>query len=272
MASWPVVQADGVQGALTEYELRQVCAIAAWKGEKPGLAKGLIHRASGSLTRLGGRIIPAAPVKVAIEAVNRAAGRIAKDDSVLKDAVAVAAGVRSLEDVAAQPLEFADGLADRVIADAGGIALGLGAATGAGGPVSVAAGVPAMLFGALRAIHRVSQAYGYAFEPEPEQRLMIGILSLSTAATPEQRQQAMEGYRRQIESSFFAYAVEESAHKALQRAVFGAELGAWVPGFNIAFNAYLNRQFVTRAGVAAKRVFQERWLRDRGKVVWIAPV
>ncbi len=265
-------QLAGGRDALTEYELRQVCAIAAWKGEKPGMAKSLANRVAGKLGGLSGKVIPDAPVKAAMNALNKLAGQIAKDDSILKDGALRKAGVLTLEDIAGQPLEFADALADRVIADAGHIALGMGAATGSGGLVTVAVGIPTLLFGALRAIHRVSQSYGYAFEREHEKQLMIGVLSLSTAATPEQRMRAMANYRRQIETSFFNHAMEESANKALQRAVLGAELGALVPGFNIAFNAYLNRQFVTRAGVSAKRVFQERWLRDRDKVTWIAPV
>lgn len=272
MADVPALQVAGAASPLTEYELRQVCAIAAWKGERPGPARALAHRAGRSLGKLSSKLVPERPVKAALSALNQAASRIARDDSVLKDPVLQEAGVSSLADIAAQPLEFSDRLADRVIADAGGIALGMGAATGAGGPLSAAAGIPALLFGALRAIHRVSHAYGYDFEPERERRLMLGVLSLSTAATPEQRLQAMEGYRLQIESAFFNQAVEETAIKALQRAVLGVELGAMVPDFNVACGAYLSRQFVTRAGVAAKRVFQELWLRDRGKVVWIAPV
>ena len=81
----------------------------------------------------------------------------------------------------------------------------------------------------------------------------------------------MANYQRQIETSFLHAAVEESAQNALQRALLGAELGTLVPGFSIAFSAYLNRAFVNGAGLAAKRVFQESWLRDRGKVEWIKP-
>lgn len=258
--------------ALNAYELRQVSAIAAWKGEKPGTAKRLVNRVTGPLGKLSGLIIPDAPVKAAIDALDKAAGQISKDDSILDDHLLEKEGVRSLADIAARPLEFSDALADRVIADAGHIALGVGAATGAGGPVSAAVGIPALLFGALRVIHRVSQAYGYSVEDERDKRLAIGIMALSTAVTPEQREQAMNSYRSQIETSFLNQAVEESANKAIQRAILGVELGSLIPGFNIAFNAYLNREFVHKAGIAAKRVFQERWLRDRGKATWIEPV
>lgn len=272
MAAQSLTAIDGTPHVLNEYELRQVCAIAAWKGEKPGMTKRLANQVAGSLGKLSGKLIPDAPVQAAMNALNKAAGQIARDDSIFKDKRLRLADMHSLDDIAAQPLEFCDALADRIIADASRIALGMGAATGAGGPVSTAVGIPALLFGALRVIHEVSQAYGYAAHSEADRHTMIGILALSLAATPEQKARALECHRRQIETSLINQAMEESANKALQRAVLGAELGALIPGFNIAFNAYLNRQFVDRAGVAAKRVFQERWLRERGKVTWIAPI
>lgn len=256
---------------LSDYEQRQVQAIAAWKAEKPGAAKRLVNAVAGPLGKLANRIIPDKPVQAAIEAVNKAAGQLAQDDSILKDDILKAAGVHTLEELAEKPLDFADSLADRIIADAANIALGMGAATGAGGPVSTAVGIPALLFNALRVIHRIAQCYGYALKTEADREFMIGVLSLSTATTPEHRAKAMEQYRRQIETSFVNQAVEESANKALQRAILGAELGALIPGFSIAFNAYLSREFVSRAGLTAKRVFQERRLRDRGKVGWIKP-
>ena len=256
---------------LSEYERRQVRAIAAWKGEKPGIAKRLAGFIAVPVGKLANSLIPDKPVQAVMAAVNKAASRIAKDDSIFKDGILKAAGIESLEELAQNPLDFADSLADRIIADASNIALGMGAVAGAGGPVSTAVGIPALLFNALRAIHRVGHCYGYPLESEGSREFMIGILALSTAATPESRALAMDNCRRQIETSLVSQAVEESAQKALQRAFFGAEFATFIPGFGIAFNAYLNREFVHRAGITAKRVFQERWLRDRNKAAWIEP-
>ena len=182
---------------LSNYEQRQVQAIAAWKGETPGVTKRLASGVAGPLGKLANRIIPDKPVQAAIEMINQAAAQLAEDDSILKDAILRAAGVQTLEDLAAKPLDFADALADRIIADAAHIALGMGAATGAGGPVSAAVGLPALLFNALRVIHRIAQCYGYSVESEDDREFMLGVLSLSTATTSEHRAQAMENYHRQ---------------------------------------------------------------------------
>jgi hypothetical protein len=271
MANDDSTEGQGLTIALTEYEAQQVREIAAWKAEVPGLSKRIVRAITSPISYVANKVLPKAAVDSAMNAVNKMAGQLAEDDNILKDRFVKSQGIESLQDLAAKPLEFADSLADHVIADASHIALGMGAATGTGGPVALAAGLPVLLAGALRVIYRVSQAYGYRIEQQRDKQLMLHVLALSTTSSPQERSRAMANYQRQIEQSFLNQAVEESAQKALQRAVLGAELGMLVPGFSIAFNAYLNREFVVKAGVTAKRVFQERWLRDHGKVTWINP-
>lgn len=269
MATDPLAEGRGFDTHLTEYETRQVCEIAAWKSAPPGLAKRMVRAITRPISYVANKVLPAAAVEMAMDTLNKMVGQLVHDDNIFKDRAVKSQGIDSLQDIAAQPLEFADGLADHVIADASHIALGMGAVTGTGGPVAAAAGIPVLLAGALRVIYRVAQAYGYLIEHQRDKQLMLHILALATSDSPRERLQAMQNYQRQIEQSFLNQAIEESAQTALQRAVLGAEVGMLIPGFSIAFNAYLNRAFVVRAGATAKRVFQESWLRDRGKVTWI---
>jgi hypothetical protein len=264
-------QPPAAASPLTDYEAAQAREIAAWKAEAPGVAKRLLRSVAAPIGFLVNKVLPKGAVHAAMEGVNKMASQLAQDDSILKDPWLQEHGIGSLQDIAAQPLEFADELAGRIIHDASNIALGMGAATGTGGPIAAAAGLPVLVAGSLRVIYRVSQAYGYAIDHPGDKELMLHILALSTATNPAERAQAMANYQRQIETTFLHQAVEESAQNALQRAVLGAELGSLIPGFSIAFSAYLNREFVQRAGVAAQRVFQEHWLRERGKVAWIEP-
>jgi len=269
MAVGASVEGRALATTLTGYEARQVSEIAAWKAEQPSVTKRIVRAITIPISYMANKVLPKSAMDMAMDAVNKMAGQLAQDDNILKDRFVQSQGVKSLHDLDAKPLQFADSLADHVITDASRIALGMGAATGTGGPVAAAAGIPVLLAGALQVIYRVSQAYCYKIEQQRDKALMLHILALSTSASPQERSQAMANYQRQIEQSFLNQAIEESAQKALQRAVLGAELGMLVPGFSIAFNAYLNREFVIKAGVTAKRVFQERWLRDRGKVTWI---
>ena len=260
-----------VDTELSEYESRQVRQIAVWKCERPGVARRMVRAISRPASFLANKVLPRNAVDTAMNTLNRMAGQLAQDDNILKDRFVRDQGITALGDIASKPLEFADRLADHVIADASHIAIGMGAVTGTGGPVAAVSGIPVLLAGALRVIYRIAQAYGYKIEQQRDKQLMLHILALSASESPEERRQAMDNYQCQIEQSFLNQAIEESAQNALQRAVLGAELGMLIPGFSIAFNAYLNREFVVRAGLCAKRVFQESWLRDRGKVLWIDP-
>ena len=53
--------------------------------------------------------------------------------------------------------------------------------------------------------------------------------------------------------------------------LFQLEVFEEVPGIDIVSGAVINLLFMTRVEVTARRVFQERWLRDNGKVQHIEP-
>lgn len=252
---------------LSRYEAAQVRGIAAWKRRKPHLAQPLLDRAHKPLARLSRKLVPARASRFALEALNRMAEQGVRDDWILRHS-----GFRSLEEIAAQSLEFSDKLADKVIEEGLKLATGVGAITGTGSLGTAMVGVPALLGVALRLIHRVSQAYGYSTEQTGERSFMLHILALSTARTHEEQLRAMENYHWQIEHHIVGDAVNDAALTLLQRVVLGRKLASVLPGLSIALNAYANRSFTERAGVTAKHVYQERWLLDRGKIrSWIQP-
>ncbi len=255
---------------LTPYEKKQIQAIAAWKSQQPGLGKRLLGKLSGQVSQWIGKALPTMDLSPVTQAINQMAERLTRDDSLLEDSWLQEQGVTELGQLVDKPLEFADQLANRIIADAGRIALGTGAATGTGGPVSALAGIPILLGGALRVIHRVSQAYGHSTETEEDRQMMLHILALSTAADANERKRAMADYQRQIETSLIRQAIGDSTQVALQQVILGTELGSLIPGLGILLNAQFSCAFVEQAGLTAQRVCQERWLRERGKVNWIA--
>ena len=78
-------------------------------------------------------------------------------------------------------------------------------------------------------------------------------------------------YQRQVQSYLVDDAVHDAVIATIQRLVLGAEAAGSIPGVGIVVNAYIHRSFVQRAGMTAKRVFQENWLRDRYGLGWIDP-
>lgn len=204
-----------------------------------------------------------------MQALNRMATQLARDDHILDDDWLKDRQINTTEDLAAQPLEFADELAKRILTDAERIALGVGAATGGGGPVAALAGVPLLLGGALRVIHRISQAYGHSTDTDEDRTLMLHVLALSTAIDPDERTRALRDYQQQMETSLMRQAITETTQVALQRVLIGSEVSSLIPGLGLVLNARFNQIFIRQAGMAAQRIFQERWLLDRGKINWI---
>ncbi|MDF9393746.1 MULTISPECIES: EcsC family protein [Methylococcus] len=251
----------------SRYEAEQIRAIAAWKRRKPHLASPILNRARRPLVRLSRKVLPVPASRFALDALNKMAEQLVRDDWILRHS-----GCRNLEEIGAQSLEFSDRLADKVIEEGLKLATGVGAMTGAGSMGTVLVGVPALLGVALRLIHRVSQAYGYSTERTGDRSLMLHILALATADTPEERARALDDHHWQLEHHLVGDAVNDAALAVLQRIVLGRNLASFVPGLSVALNAYANRSFSRRAGLAAKRVFQERWLLDHGRIAdWLAP-
>ncbi len=256
---------------LTAYEKEQIAVIAAWKCQKPDSGHRILQQLSGQASQAISKILPDHVVPSLMEAINKMAAQLNQDDSLLEDEWLKSQNIRTLDALMAQPLEFADELTGRILADAERIALGMGAATGTGGPVAALAGVPLLLGGALRVIHRISQAYGHSTETGEDRMLMLHILALATAIDPAERQRALENYQQQIETSLLRQAIGESTLAALQRVILGSELTSLIPGLGMILNARFNQLFIRQAGITAQRIFQERWLRERGKINWIQP-
>ena len=181
-----------------------------------------MQQLSEQASRALGKLLPTDTVPTLMQALNRMAAQLAEDDSILDDPWLRERQIDTLRDLAAQPLEVADALANRILLDAERIALGMGAVTGTGGPVAALAGTPLLLGGALRVIHRISQAYGHNSETHQDRMLMLHILALSTAIDPDERRRVLDDYHHLIEASLLRQAISESTLTALQRVLLGA--------------------------------------------------
>ncbi|MDD1649504.1 MAG: EcsC family protein [Methylococcaceae bacterium] len=249
---------------LTPYKAEQVRKIADWQREKPGFSRYIVRRLAAPFEKLTQQVIPDRASQWLMETLNAIAEQLVEDHWVLSTAA-----VSNYDEIKSKPLEFCDALADRAILEGRKLALGVGAATGTGGLVTTAMGIPALLTSGLRVIHRVAQCYGYSGEGRLQREIMLHILALSTASTPEDRLRALSQYQRQVQSYLIDDAVHDAVMATLQRLVLGTEAAGSIPGVGIVVNAYLHRSFVQRAGIAAQRVFQESWLRDRYGLGWI---
>ncbi len=254
---------------LNEYEARQADEIAEWKSERPSLVMAAFRGMSRPLSRLASKVIPRETIRSILD---RAETMSQKLDG--REEIARKAGVSDVRELWKWTLEECDRLAASISAPAERLALVDGAVAGIGGVVTETLNVPLLLAATLRSIVRIGHCYGYTLDTEIDRLFVLGILELSTADEPERRQELFQ----QLEQLGPAPAGSNGRSKKkrvdldgvrtamLEDLAFGA-----VPILGDLTSILMDYDFVRRVDITARRVFQERWLKDHGKVEKIYP-
>lgn len=245
---------------LTDYERQRVRAIARWKGEVPGRVSRALSKIRGPIGRLGARLITD---NIARKALDSLEAKLDTERQVQE--VSREARVGSIQELRRWPLEERARLAKRFAVRAERRAMLMGAATGAGGVVTEVAGIPVLLATALRSIHRTGLCYGYRLGAESDRPYLLGVLELSTVNDPVRRLQIRrqlarmeQGGEDPVEPPITLEGVERGLTADLALEV--------VPIVGDAMTILLDYSMIKRVNQAARCVFEERWLRDAGKI------
>ena len=256
----------GGQSVLTEYESQQVRAIAAWKAKPTNPFDELLRRITLAGANLVEKIIPDRAVQVAIEKLYSAALMLANQEDIKREA-----GVRDLAELRSKPLEDCDRLALRVGAASRIWATIEGAATGAGGVFTTIIDVPVLFVLSLRTIMKIGHSYGYPVDRQADQNFVMGVMIASLSASLETRLDRLKELR-EIEELLLEETQEEIVAQEALSLLFQLEIFEEVPAIGVISGAALNLVCMHRVSNTARRVFQERWLVDNGKVEWIEPL
>jgi hypothetical protein len=254
-----------VKRRLTAYETEQIGQIAAWKSKPVNPIAELWNVVVLQAAKAATLFIPEALVRSAIELSYRAAQELSPPESISHQA-----GVNDLRELRKRPLEECDRLAQRVGAAARTLATVEGAATGLGGPLTTLIDVPLLFVSALRTIVRISQCYGYPADEPNDRFFNLGVLTIATAGSLATRLERLEQLR-DLEQVLVEETQVEMIRSELLSFLFQLEVFEDIPGVGVISGAFLNQSFMQRIDVTARRVFQERWLRDNGKIREIAP-
>lgn len=245
---------------LNTYETRIVQEIAAWKGERLGLYGRVTNQITRPFAWALKYAIPEMAARKAIEAA------YATSDWLASPAEAIDKGdVENLEELQHKSLELSDQLADRIGLGSQAVAFVDGAVTGAGGFLLAAADVGALAVVALRAIHRLGHCYGYPLDQPQDRAYVLGILMVAGIKSPVERLELL-GKLEQVETWVLAETVEALAIESLSKQFVKLASLEAVPGLGAIIGSAANVVFVRQVLNAARRVFQERWLRGNGKI------
>jgi hypothetical protein len=249
---------------LTAYEKEQVRRIAAWKSQPPNPLTELWKRISIPVAHVVERLIPDSVVSSAIEKGYDASDLIAGQRDIMRRA-----GVRDLGELKNKPLEECDALAGRVGNSSQAIAAVEGAATGAGGVITTLLDVPLLFVLAVGTIRKIGHCYGYPLHHK-DWHFVLGVLTAAMAGSLEVRRKRINQLR-ELEDLLVLETQEDVLTEEALSFLFQLEIFEDIPGVGAISGGALNWAFMRRVDETARMVFQERWLRDNGKVTQIAP-
>jgi EcsC protein family len=250
---------------LTAYEAEQVDEIARWKSQPPNPLAELWNLVALQAAKAVTFLLPDVLVRSAIEASYKAAEKLAA-----RHTLAARAGVDDVTQLRKKSLEECDKLASEVARISKAVATAEGAATGMGGMITTAIDVPLQFVSALRTIVRMGYCYGYAADKPSDRYFNLGILTTATAGSLATRLERLDSLH-DLEEILVEETQVDLVRSELLSFLFQLEVFEEIPGIGVVSGALLNLSFMHRVNETARKVFQERWLKDGGKVSEIAP-
>jgi hypothetical protein len=247
---------------LTEYEERAVEDVALWKAETPSRVARALEWFRKPFNEVTGRVVNGAKVRSLCAHVESLV-----DPQAGREEIARTGGVGAVEELANRTLEECDRLAQDVSVHAQRRAIVESSAAGVAGVVGAALYIPVLLGAAMRAIRRIGHCYGYPLATERDRHYVMGVLELATAEEPEVRQDIRSRLYLLMHDPKVAPLELHGVRRALAEDLAVEAL----PVLGEVAAVVLDYAFMRRVDIAARRVFQERWLRRRGKVLVIPP-
>ena len=248
---------------LTEYEKEQVERIAAWKSEPPNIVAESWHLLVLQLAKFVTKFLPEAAVRLAIESSYAAAEKLVGRQNVADRRVSGTS--RNCEgnrwkNATGSPARCDDrespgrrggcrdrGRRCRHDSDR----------------------CPASLASALRTILRIGYCYGYPADAAKDRYFNLGILTIATAGSLATRLERLDQIK-DLEEILIEETQVDLIRSELLSFLFQLEVFEEVPGIGVISGALLNLKFMHQVDVTARKVFQERWLKENGKITEIA--
>jgi hypothetical protein len=266
---------------LTKHEREQVREISAWKKKEPSVVDKTLGIAIEPLAWMIRQVVPDAALLGALQMARKLSTMTVDTADVLREA-----GVVNVSDLKTKNLELSDRLADEVHNWGIGIAAAEGAGTGFFGIFGAPVDVPALIILSLRTIEKIGVCYGYECKTKEDEDFIMGILAAAGANSVEEKIAALTAIRA-IETILMKQTWKKMAETAAKNqfskesAIIGLKALAKQLSINITkrkalaaipyigalIGGSMNAWYVRDIGWAARRLFQERWLKENGKVI-----
>lgn len=245
-------------------------SISEWRAQEPSVLSYVLGLAAAPLSWMVRLLIPESAIQGALNGVDWCAkhtlsGQSAEDPENL-----------------VQCDRAADGVIDFHIAGA----VVEGGAAGFFGIIALPADIPTVIALALRVVRQVGVEYGYTDDNEHETKFVFSVLSATGANSQAEKAEALAMAAMLMnvlsKQAWKAMAAKAAAQQfSVEGAVIAVrslarQLGinltkrkalAAIPIIGAAVGACANGWFLREVGTAAQKLYQERWLRDRGLLI-----
>ena len=256
--------------SLTPYEREQIQEIAEWKSTEPSRLTQAVDAVTLPIAWGVKRVVPRDVVRKAIDLLDKVSSRDLGSwrKAHLED------GSWDLEQLRQGPLEACDQLALELIVSAEHTSAGRGLVVRQIGNAIIGR-VPFQLIAAFALIAKVGHCYGYPLNRPIDRAMLLDLLELSFVEQPAHRVALLDRLNASIDhpdlESLDTDALAVTAGRDVVADELADELVGRIPVLGSVIGFVTDRTFIQTAGESAMRFFQERHLRDAGKVTSIPP-
>lgn len=265
----------------TKHEREQVREINNWKMKEPSVVDKTLGIAIEPLAWMIRQVVPDAALTGALQMARKLSTMTVDTADVIREAA-----VEKVSDLKTKDLELSDRLADEVHNWGIGMAAAEGAGAGFFGIFGAPVDVPALITLSLRTIEKIGVCYGFECKTKADEDFIMGILAAAGANNVEEKLAALTAIRA-IETILMKQTWKKMAEAAAknQFGKEGAIVGlralakqlsinitkrkalAAIPYIGALIGGSMNAWYVRDIGWAARRLFQERWLMENGKII-----
>ncbi len=256
--------------SLTAYEREQVQQIAEWKSTEPSRLTQAVDAVTLPIAWGVKRVVPRDVVRKAIDLLDKVSSRQLGSwrKAHLKE------GGFDLERLRQAPLDECDTLAREIIQTAEHLSAGRSLVVRQIGNAIIGR-VPFQLVAAFAMIAKIGHCYGYRLDRPIDRAMLLDLLELSFVEQPAKRVALLDRLNASLDHPDAHLLDTDDLAVQAGRDVVADELAdeivTRIPLLGSLVGFVADRTFTHAAGESAMRFFQERHLRDTGKVSSIPP-
>lgn len=265
---------------MNAYELKQYQAIEKWKVQKPSVVSQAVGLIASPISWVIKKVVPTKAIEGALTGFSTVAELLTDQSDIKRDAQVV-----NITDLRTKDMQLSDSLANSVHNWALAAASSEGVVTGTLGLPGLVADIPTIITLGLRTIYKIGLCYGFENRTLEDKQFVYTIFSIAGANSMKEKYIALATLK-QIEVIIAKTAWKKMAEKAIgdklskEAAIIAIKNLAKTLGINLTkrkalqaipiigagVGATVNAAFINDISWAARRSYQELWLRQNGRI------